>query len=92
MLLVLRQPRSFCGDFVTCKPLLDEAELILTGASDNDRSGYAVTGVGDVNSDGLADLLIGAYANDDGGSDAGAAQGPLRSPYSRTASTMGSAK
>jgi hypothetical protein len=62
-----------CDGYTYCMPSLDEAELILTGASDNDRSGYAVTGVGDVNSDGLADLLIGAYANDDGGSDAGAA-------------------
>lgn len=34
--------------------------ITLTGADDNDEAGYAVSGVGDVNGDGLEDVAIGA--------------------------------
>lgn len=36
----------------------------LTGVASNDRSGSAVAGGGDINGDGIADLLVGAFAAD----------------------------
>lgn len=34
--------------------------FVLNGVSSGDTSGYAVSAVGDINADGVADLLIGA--------------------------------
>ncbi|WP_183030036.1 cadherin domain-containing protein [Altericroceibacterium spongiae] len=45
----------------------------IMGAAVDDYLGYSVSSAGDVNGDGYADLIIGAYQNDAGGSDAGAA-------------------
>jgi len=49
------------------------ADLTLTGAADGDEFGYSVGTAADVNGDGLADLIVGAYHNDAGGSNAGRA-------------------
>jgi len=63
-----------CDGYTYCIPdLATEADLLATGSNDNDRAGYAVSSAGDVDGDGNADILVGAYSNDDGASDAGAA-------------------
>ncbi len=50
-----------------------EAGASFVGEAPEDWAGRSVSGAGDVDGDGLADLLIGAYGNDDGGSGAGKA-------------------
>lgn len=35
--------------------------FVLHGIAANDRAGYSVSGIGDINSDGLDDLVVGAY-------------------------------
>jgi len=49
------------------------ADVILTGAALGDRFGNSVSGAGDVNNDGFDDVVVGAWANDAGGTDAGRA-------------------
>lgn len=42
--------------------------FVINGIDPNDRSGLSVSGAGDVNGDGLADLIVGAYGANAGGS------------------------
>jgi hypothetical protein len=48
-------------------------DIVLSGEASGDRFGISVAGAGDVNKDGFADVVVGAYQNDAGGKDAGRA-------------------
>src|SRR5262249_28472230 len=50
---------------------LKDATALLVAEAAGDLAGQSVAGAGDVDGDGLADLLVGAYGNDAGGTDAG---------------------
>ena len=52
---------------------LADAELTVYGVAANDLVGRCQTSAGDVNGDGLADVVVGAEYNDTGGTSAGAA-------------------
>ena len=47
------------------------ADLNLTGDAPGDAFGFSVGSAGDVNGDGVSDVIVGAYGNDAGGSAAG---------------------
>ena len=59
--------------FVDLTNLAPEAGFVIQGDAGNDRAGQSVSGAGDVNGDGYADLIVGANQGDDGGSNAGEA-------------------
>jgi hypothetical protein len=52
---------------------LSSADYSFVGESAYDRAGSSVSRAGDVDGDGLDDLLIGARSNDNGGNNAGKA-------------------
>ena len=52
---------------------LSLADAKLIGEGSTDYAGYSVSSAGDVNGDGFDDILVGAYEEDEGGTDAGAA-------------------
>jgi len=50
---------------------LGDADAILTGEHSDDAAGFSASGTGDINNDGVNDLLISAVHNGDNGVDAG---------------------
>ena len=46
--------------------------FVINGVDFGDHSGYSVSSAGDVNGDGLADLIVGAYRDDPNGENSGA--------------------
>jgi hypothetical protein len=57
---------------VTASMGLADARAKLLGEAGSDYTGATLAAAGDVDGDGLADMLVGAYKNNRGGSDAGA--------------------
>ncbi len=58
---------------VNVASLADNEGFIIRGDAPGDQAGWSVSTAGDVNGDGNADLIVGAYLGDDGGLDAGEA-------------------
>ncbi len=54
-------------------PLASSSDYTFAGENAGDYAGYWVSSAGDIDGDGLADVLVGAYDNDEGGASAGAA-------------------
>ena len=71
--LVFGRTNGFPPEILLTDTWLDGTNgVILSGAAADDQSGYSVSGAGDVNGDGKADLLLGAnLANPGGRADAG---------------------
>jgi hypothetical protein len=62
----------FLGPFEANRSTTD-ADITIVGEAADDQAGYALAAGGDLNQDGLPDLLVGSYGNDAGGNNAGAA-------------------
>ena len=64
---------AMAPEVVTLADLSGDAGFVIVGENPGDRVGISVSSAGDINGDGLSDLLIGAPGNDDGGDFAGQA-------------------
>jgi hypothetical protein len=65
-----------------------DADAMFIGEETGDYAGYGQIGRGDLDGDGFSDLVMGAYGNDAGGTDAGAAYvfyGPLYGTFDMAA-------
>jgi hypothetical protein len=60
---------------------LGDSDTKLYGTQSNEYAGWSISTAGDVNSDGLSDMLVGAYLNDAGGEEAGGAYIVLAGGY-----------
>ena len=70
---------------------LSQADARLVGVAADDRAGDLVAGAGDVNGDGLSDILVGAWGADGLGTDAGAGYllyGPVTGTWSLSAADV----
>lgn len=56
-----------CDGFVRCGVTVDDAERVFLGTQEFGWAGGSVASVGDVNGDGIDDLLVGAFAEDASG-------------------------
>jgi len=80
-----------CDDSIDLD-MLTEADAKLWGEAESDFAASAVSGAGDVDGDGLDDLLIGAYGEDGNGAEAGAAYLVQGSPRAGGALSSANAK
>ena len=65
-------PTKLQAQCVTAKKISDTQGGLSTALDDNDRFGYSVSNIGDLDGDGILDIALGAYQYDDGGGDKGA--------------------